>query len=147
MALGSLIAGVTGDKYGRRITYMYNLGLYTVGALLGAFAPNVGVLLVARFIVGIGLGGELNTGLKVTGRPPAGRSRTHTGRRACGLAAAPHPEHDAAVAVVSTACSSSPSRSDTASRTSPSSPRITVPALPLSIAWGLLDSCPRHQES
>lgn len=63
MALGSLIAGVTGDKYGRRVTYMYNLGLYTVGALLGAFAPNVGVLLIARFIVGIGLGGELNTGL------------------------------------------------------------------------------------
>jgi MFS family permease len=63
MALGSLIAGVTGDKYGRRITYMYNLVLYTVGALLAAFAPDIGWLLVARFIVGIGLGGELNTGL------------------------------------------------------------------------------------
>jgi putative MFS transporter len=63
MALGSLIAGVTGDRYGRRITYMYNLVLYTVGALLAAFAPDVGWLLVARFIVGIGLGGELNTGL------------------------------------------------------------------------------------
>lgn len=63
MALGSLIAGVTGDRYGRRITYMYNLALYTLGALLAAFAPNFGVLLVARLIVGIGLGGELNTGL------------------------------------------------------------------------------------
>ncbi len=63
MALGSLIAGVTGDKYGRRITYMYNLVLYTLGALLAAFAPNYEVLLAARLIVGIGLGGELNTGL------------------------------------------------------------------------------------
>jgi putative MFS transporter len=63
MAIGSLIAGVTGDRYGRRITYMYNLALYTVGALLAAFAPDLGWLLVARFVVGIGLGGELNTGL------------------------------------------------------------------------------------
>ncbi|GAA3056651.1 MFS transporter [Pseudonocardia yunnanensis] len=63
MAIGSLIAGITGDRYGRRVTYMYNLVLYTVGALLAAFAPDIGWLLVARFIVGIGLGGELNTGL------------------------------------------------------------------------------------
>jgi len=63
MAIGSLIAGVTGDRYGRRVTYMYNLVLYTVGALLAAFSPDIGWLLVARFIVGIGLGGELNTGL------------------------------------------------------------------------------------
>lgn len=63
MALGSLIAGITGDRYGRRITYMYNLLLYTLGALLAAFAPDIGWLLVARLIVGIGLGGELNTGL------------------------------------------------------------------------------------
>ncbi|MGY1705735.1 MFS transporter [Geodermatophilus sp. SYSU D00697] len=63
MAIGSLIAGVTGDRYGRRVTYMYNLALFTLGALLAAFAPNITVLLIARFIVGIGLGGELNTGL------------------------------------------------------------------------------------
>jgi putative MFS transporter len=42
---------------------MYNLALYTLGALLAAFSPDVGWLLAARFIVGIGLGGELNTGL------------------------------------------------------------------------------------
>ena len=63
MAVGSLLAGVTGDRYGRRITYMYNLLLYTVGALLAAFAPNLEVLLIARLVVGVGLGGELNTGL------------------------------------------------------------------------------------
>jgi MFS family permease len=63
MAVGSLIAGITGDRYGRRVTYVYNLALYTVGALFAALSPGFGWLLVARFIVGIGLGGELNTGL------------------------------------------------------------------------------------
>ena len=63
MAVGSLIAGVTGDRYGRRTAYIYSLAIYTVGALLGAFSPNFTGLLVARLIVGIGLGGELNTGL------------------------------------------------------------------------------------
>jgi putative MFS transporter len=32
MAVGSLIAGVTGDKFGRRFTYMYNLLIFTLGA-------------------------------------------------------------------------------------------------------------------
>jgi MFS family permease len=63
MAIGSLAAGVVGDRHGRRITFMYNLALYTAGALLAAFSPGFGWLLGARFVVGIGLGGELNTGL------------------------------------------------------------------------------------
>lgn len=65
MALGSLIAGITGDKIGRKITYMYNLALYTFGALICAFAPNIEVLYFGRLVVGIGLGGELNTGLTI----------------------------------------------------------------------------------
>lgn len=65
MAVGSLIAGVLGDRIGRKITYMYNLALYTLGALIGAFAPNIEVLYLGRLIVGIGLGGELNAGLTI----------------------------------------------------------------------------------
>ena len=52
MALGSLIAGILGDKVGRRTTYMYNLALYTLGALIGAFAPNIETLFIGRLIVG-----------------------------------------------------------------------------------------------
>lgn len=63
MASGALLAGVVGDRFGRRVTYIYNLALYTIGALLAAFSPDFGWLLAARFVVGIGLGGELNTGL------------------------------------------------------------------------------------
>jgi putative MFS transporter len=63
MAIGSVAAGVLADRYGRRTPYIYNLALYTVGALLAAFSPGFGWLIAARFVVGIGLGGELNTGL------------------------------------------------------------------------------------
>jgi MFS family permease len=63
LTIGCLIAGVAGDLYGRKVTYMYNLALYTSGALVCAFAPNLTVLLIGRFLVGIGLGGELNTGV------------------------------------------------------------------------------------
>ncbi len=63
MAVGALVAGMAGDKYGRKFTYMYNLALFTVGALIAALAPNFEMLLIGRLIVGLGLGGELNTGL------------------------------------------------------------------------------------
>jgi MFS family permease len=63
MAIGSVAAGAIGDRHGRRRTYLYNLAIYTVGAPLAALAPSFGWLLCARFVVGLGLGGELNVGL------------------------------------------------------------------------------------
>src|SRR5919202_2801014 len=75
MAIGSLIAGVLGDRIGRKITYMYNLALYTCGALIGAFAPNIEVLYLGRLIVGIGLGGELNAGLTMVSEIVSTRAR------------------------------------------------------------------------
>ncbi|MDP5225669.1 MULTISPECIES: MFS transporter [Arthrobacter] len=65
VAAGCLLAGIAGDLWGRKVTYLYNLALYTLGALVCAFAPDFTVLVIGRILVGIGLGGELNTGVTI----------------------------------------------------------------------------------
>jgi hypothetical protein len=76
-------------------------------------------------------------------RPASHRQiRTYVGRRSCSRACTPQPRQKSVEAVVSTACSSSPSCCDTASRTKPSNPSIAVAALTSSCTWGLLESCP-----
>jgi len=77
------------------------------------------------------------THTNVTGRPAAGRSRTHVARRSCNRACTPQPRQKTSRLVVSTACSSSPFCCDTASRTNPSNPSIAVAALTSSCTWGL----------
>ncbi|WP_420099884.1 MFS transporter [Corynebacterium sp.] len=58
-ALGRLAAGAIMDRMGRRTLLGVNLLIFALGSLLCALAPNYTVLVIARFIVGIGLGGEI----------------------------------------------------------------------------------------
>ncbi|MFB7106526.1 MFS transporter [Streptomyces hydrogenans] len=58
-ALGRLATGVIGDKIGRRTMLTVNLLLFSLGALICAFAPVYAVVAIGRFIVGFGLGGEI----------------------------------------------------------------------------------------
>ncbi|MGW0999598.1 MFS transporter [Streptomyces sp. NPDC002523] len=58
-ALGRLTTGIIGDKLGRRAMLTVNLLLFSLGALICAFAPVYGVVAIGRFIVGFGLGGEI----------------------------------------------------------------------------------------
>jgi MFS family permease len=60
-ALGRLGSGYCADRFGRRFMLNVNLALFTLGAILCALAPNYAVLAMARFIVGLGLGGEITT--------------------------------------------------------------------------------------
>jgi len=60
MAVGSAVAGYLSDRLGRKSLFMANIAIFTVGALLAALAPTYGVLVVARLLVGLGLGGELS---------------------------------------------------------------------------------------
>jgi putative MFS transporter len=58
MFLGALLLGRFADRFGRRGAFLLNLGCYSLFSLLGAFSPNVPILLVTRFFAGIGLGAE-----------------------------------------------------------------------------------------
>lgn len=57
--VGAIVLGRLADRIGRRNAYLLNLGIYSVFSLVAAVAPDVEVLVVARFVAGIGLGAEL----------------------------------------------------------------------------------------
>jgi MFS family permease len=56
--LGALGFGVLADRFGRRAVFLGSLALYGAATFLTAFAPGVAVLLVLRFVAGIGVGAE-----------------------------------------------------------------------------------------
>jgi MFS transporter, putative metabolite:H+ symporter len=58
MMLGSFLTGFLGDHYGRRFTYQANLAIFGVASVASAFAPSMGMLILLRFVMGMGLGAE-----------------------------------------------------------------------------------------
>lgn len=60
-ALGRLGSGILADRLGRRFMLNVNLILFTLGAIICALAPGYAILATGRFIVGLGLGGEIVT--------------------------------------------------------------------------------------
>ena len=53
---GSAVAGTIADTIGRRLTLLAAGVIFLIGALASAFTPNETILLVGRFVVGIGIG-------------------------------------------------------------------------------------------
>jgi putative MFS transporter len=58
MFIGGVGQGEFSDRWGRKTVYQFNLLLFGVFTILGAFAPTVTWLAAARFVAGLGLGGE-----------------------------------------------------------------------------------------
>src|SRR3954453_18843310 len=56
-AIGSVVCGRINDTLGRKKTLTILAVLFFVGTLGGVFAPGLGVLLVARVILGLAVGG------------------------------------------------------------------------------------------
>jgi len=58
MFIGTAGQGQISDRFGRRFIYQFNLMLFGIFTILGAFAPNLTLLVICRFIAGLGLGAE-----------------------------------------------------------------------------------------
>lgn len=56
--LGAIVMGRLADRIGRRPAFMVNLAIYSFFSLLGAFSPNATVLVISRFLAGVGIGAE-----------------------------------------------------------------------------------------
>lgn len=59
MAVGALIFGLMADRVGRKQVFILTLLFFSVGSGLSAVATSLAVFLILRFLIGMGLGGEL----------------------------------------------------------------------------------------
>lgn len=59
MALGATFGGLLADKFGRRHVFALTLLVYGLATGASALATGLGVLIVLRFFIGLGLGAEL----------------------------------------------------------------------------------------
>ncbi|HEY0525585.1 MAG TPA: MFS transporter [Stellaceae bacterium] len=77
MVVGAWLAGILGDRYGRRFSYQVNLLIFGGASLVGAFAPTMSWLIAARFVMGCGLGAEIVVGYVALSEivPPRSRGR------------------------------------------------------------------------
>ncbi|MDL5159078.1 MFS transporter [Actinomycetospora termitidis] len=61
-AVGGLVFGWLGDRYGRRRTLIWSILIYSIATGLVFFAPNFAVFVVLRILTGVGTGGEWAVG-------------------------------------------------------------------------------------
>ena len=59
MAVGALVFGILSDKIGRKSVFIITLLLFSIGSGLTALTTTLAMFLVLRFLIGMGLGGEL----------------------------------------------------------------------------------------
>lgn len=74
-AIGALCAGRIADRVGRRQGMVFSIVLFSLGALLTGAASGFWSLFVARFVTGLGVGGEWGIGHAVVAEHWAGRDR------------------------------------------------------------------------
>jgi putative MFS transporter len=77
MTIGAAMAGLIGDRLGRRFCYQFNLLVFGLASFAAALAPTMVWLIAFRAIIGIGLGAEIVVGYSLIAEfmPPAVRGR------------------------------------------------------------------------
>lgn len=59
MMVGAFLFGIMSDRIGRKNVFIITLLLFSIGSGLSAFTTTLSAFLILRFIIGMGLGGEL----------------------------------------------------------------------------------------
>jgi AAHS family 4-hydroxybenzoate transporter-like MFS transporter len=59
MAVGGFTLGAYGNRSGRRLALLISVACFAIGTLATTWVPNVSMLIILRFVTGIGLGGAL----------------------------------------------------------------------------------------
>lgn len=91
MLVGTFLAGWLGDWLGRRFTYQFNLLIFGLGSLAAALVYSMDQLILARFIMGLGMGAEVVVayGTLIEYIPPQHRGRWGSVLSFCGNVALP----------------------------------------------------------
>ena len=81
MVVGAWVAGVLGDRYGRRFSYQANLLIFGLASFAAAAAPSMTWLIATRFVMGVGLGAEIVVGYVTMAEfvPPQHRAKWGAG--------------------------------------------------------------------
>ena len=66
LMLGSFVFGPLADKFGRKKIIIWSVVIFSIGTLISAFSPNLTVLIVLRFLTGLGLGGAMPNAVTIT---------------------------------------------------------------------------------
>jgi MFS family permease len=88
LAVTTAVYGRVSDLVGIRLPLIFGIGLMTAGALVSAFAPNFGTLLVARMFQGAGAAAIPTLGVALLSSRYAGEVRGLALGRLAGMAAA-----------------------------------------------------------
>jgi len=75
MFVGAAAAGRLADRFGRRAVFALTILIYSIATLLSGLAWGLMSLLVFRFVVGLGLGGELPVASTLVSEVAPARSR------------------------------------------------------------------------
>lgn len=63
MMIGGIITGIIADKKGRSIALYGSIALYSIANIANAYVTDVDAYAIIRFIAGVGLAGELGSGV------------------------------------------------------------------------------------
>ncbi len=75
MMLGGIITGIIADKKGRSIALYGSIALYSIANIANAFVQDVDSYALIRFLAGVGLAGELGSGITLVAESMSVKNR------------------------------------------------------------------------